>query len=33
MLLLGGSAVVNALTGMDINLAGFLIPIGVIMCA
>lgn len=31
MLLLGGSAVVNALTGMDINLASFLIPWGVII--
>lgn len=30
MLLLGGSAVTNALTGMDINLASFLIPWGVI---
>mmetsp|Transcript_16670 Transcript_16670/g.27575 ORF Transcript_16670/g.27575 Transcript_16670/m.27575 type:complete len:689 (+) Transcript_16670:141-2207(+) len=31
MLLLGGSAVANALTGMDINAASFLIPIGVIL--
>lgn len=31
MLLLGGSAVVNALTGMDIYAASFLIPIGVIV--
>jgi|Transcript_7346 SSS family transporter len=30
MLLLGGSATVNALCGMDINLASFLIPFGVI---
>jgi len=30
MLLLGGSATVNALTGMDVNLASFLIPFGVI---
>eukprot|EP00271_Cylindrocystis_brebissonii_P005317 TRINITY_DN17306_c0_g2_i1.p1 TRINITY_DN17306_c0_g2~~TRINITY_DN17306_c0_g2_i1.p1 ORF type:complete len:683 (-),score=119.61 TRINITY_DN17306_c0_g2_i1:97-2145(-) len=30
MLLLGGSAVVNALTGMDIYAASFLIPVGVI---
>merc|ERR1719356_1949383 len=30
MLLLGGAATVNALTGMDINLASFLIPWGVI---
>lgn len=31
MLLLGGSAVINGLTGMDISLAAFLIPIGVII--
>jgi len=31
MLLLGGSAVVNGLTGMDISLAAFLIPIGVMV--
>ncbi|KAK3429724.1 hypothetical protein EUGRSUZ_E01215 [Eucalyptus grandis] len=31
MLLLGGSAVVNALTGMNIYAASFLIPIGVIV--
>lgn len=31
MLLLGGAAVVNALTGVDVNLAAFLIPIGVIL--
>ena len=31
MLLLGGSAVVNGLTGMDISLAAFLIPIGVMI--
>ena len=31
MLLLGGAAVVNALTGVDTNLACFLIPIGVIV--
>lgn len=31
MLLLGGSAVVNGLTGMDIALAAFLIPIGVMI--
>ncbi|GBG60780.1 hypothetical protein CBR_g12518 [Chara braunii] len=30
MLLLGGAAVVNALTGMNIDLAGFLIPVGII---
>ena len=30
MLLFGGAATVNALTGMDINLASFLIPWGVI---
>jgi len=30
MLLLGGAAVVNALTGVDLNLASFLIPWGVI---
>ena len=30
MLLLGGAATVNALTGMDLNLASFLIPWGVI---
>jgi SSS family transporter len=30
MLLLGGAATVNALTGMDLKLAGFLIPWGVI---
>jgi SSS family transporter len=31
MLLLGGAATVNALTGMDINLASFMIPWGVIL--
>merc|ERR1719316_1831702 len=31
MLLLGGAATVNALTGMDINIASFLIPWGVIV--
>jgi len=31
MLLLGGAAVVNGLTGMDISLAAFLIPIGVMV--
>lgn len=31
MLLLGGSAVINALTGMNIYAAAFLIPIGVIL--
>jgi len=31
MLLLGGAATVNALTGMDIDLASFLIPWGVIL--
>ena len=31
MLLLGGSAVVNGLTGMDISIAAFLIPIGVMV--
>lgn len=31
MLLLGGSAVVNALTGMNISIAAFLIPIGVMI--
>ncbi|CAE8625230.1 unnamed protein product [Polarella glacialis] len=31
MLLLGGAATVHALTGMDINLAAFLIPWGVIL--
>jgi len=31
MLLLGGAATVNALTGMEINLASFLIPWGVII--
>jgi len=31
MLLLGGAATVNALTGMDINFASFLIPWGVIL--
>ncbi|RNJ77485.1 MAG: urea active transporter [Nitrosopumilus sp. H8] len=31
MLLLGGSAVVNGLTGMDISLAAFLIPLGVMI--
>lgn len=31
MLLLGGSAVVNALTGVDIYAASFLIPLGVIV--
>ena len=31
MLLLGGAAVVNGLTGMDISLAAFLIPLGVMI--
>lgn len=31
MLLLGGSAVINAITGMNIYAAAFLIPIGIIM--
>ena len=31
MLILGGAATVNALTGMDIYTAGFLIPLGVIV--
>ena len=31
MLLLGGAAVVNGLTGMDISLAAFLIPVGVMV--
>ncbi|ABK77091.1 urea active transporter [Cenarchaeum symbiosum A] len=31
MLLLGGSAVVNGLTGMDISLAAFLIPAGIMI--
>lgn len=31
MLLLGGAAVVNGLTGMDISIAAFLIPIGVMI--
>lgn len=31
MLLLGGSAVVNALTGVNIYAASFLIPLGVII--
>ena len=31
MLLLGGAAVVNGLTGMDISVAAFLIPIGVMI--
>ena len=31
MLLLGGAATVNALTGVDTNLACFLIPWGVIL--
>jgi len=31
MLLLGGAAVVNGLTGMDITLAAFLIPVGVMI--
>lgn len=31
MLILGGSATVSALTGIDINLASFLIPLGVIL--
>ena len=31
MLLLGGAATVNALTGVDTNLASFLIPWGVIL--
>ncbi len=31
MLLLGGAAVVNGLTGMDISLAAFLIPVGVMI--
>jgi len=33
MLLLSGAATVSALTGMDINLASFLIPWGVILYA
>lgn len=32
MLLLGGSATVSAITGMDVNLASFLIPFGIIAC-
>ncbi len=31
MLILGGAAVVNALTGVDMTIATFLIPIGVII--
>ena len=31
MLLLGGSAVVNALTGVNIYAASFLIPVGVVV--
>jgi len=31
MLLLGGAAVVNGLTGMDISIAAFLIPVGVMV--
>ncbi|KAL6642363.1 hypothetical protein ACP70R_020544 [Stipagrostis hirtigluma subsp. patula] len=31
MLLLGGSAVVNALTGMDVYAASFLIPLGIVV--
>ena len=31
LLILGGAAIVNALTGMDIYAAGFLIPMGVIV--
>jgi len=31
MLILGGAAVVNALTGMELNLASFLIPFGIIV--
>lgn len=31
MLILGGAATVNALTGMDLNLASFLIPFGIIV--
>lgn len=31
MLILGGSAVIGALTGLDVNLASFLIPLGVIL--
>jgi len=31
MLVLGGAAVVNSLTGIDITLAAFLIPLGIIM--
>jgi hypothetical protein len=31
MLLLGGAAVINALTGMQTELASFLIPWGVVM--
>ena len=31
MLLLGGAAVVNGLTGMDITIAAFLIPVGVMV--
>lgn len=30
MLLLGGAATVTALTGMDLNVASFLIPVGVV---
>ena len=30
MLVLGGAAVVNALTGIDVYIAAFLIPVGVI---
>lgn len=32
MLLLGGSSTVSALTGMDVDLACFLIPLGIISC-
>jgi urea-proton symporter len=32
MLLLGGSAVTHALTGMNIYAAAFLIPMGIILC-
>lgn len=31
MLILGGAAVVNALTGVDITLAAFLLPVGVVL--
>lgn len=32
MLLLGGSATVSAITGLDVDLACFLIPLGIISC-